>query len=99
VDDPALSVLHIEAGGEGDAAPPIGGEGIEPAPERITVSPDRRRHILVGDKTVGGHRPGLENPAGVNLPRDGQMTKSSARSKTLQTIPIRRKHQEHAAGL
>jgi Bacterial EndoU nuclease len=68
VDDPAFSVLHTEAGGEGDAAPQTGGEGVEPAPERITVSPDRRRHILVGDKTGGGHRPGLGIPGKSEFP-------------------------------
>jgi hypothetical protein len=71
VDDPALSVLHNEAGGEGDAAPPAGGESAEPAPERITVSPDRRRYILDGDGPGkgGGHRPGLGKDNKTEFPR------------------------------
>jgi hypothetical protein len=52
---------------------PAVGDGVPPAPpaaiQQASVSPQRRLHILEGDGTGGGHRPGRGIPGKSEFPR------------------------------
>lgn len=52
-----------------EAKPPTGARpDLEPGPGGVVVPEDRREHILIGDVTGGGHRPGQNVPGKSEFP-------------------------------
>jgi hypothetical protein len=64
-DDPVQQHLRPDPP-RGVAIP--GGQAPTEENRRATVGPDRRRHILDGDRTGGGHRPGSGAPGKSEFP-------------------------------
>ena len=61
-DTPKIGTV-VEAKPPADARPDL-----EPGPEGVVVSDGRREHILTGDDTGGGHRPGQNVPGKSEFP-------------------------------
>jgi hypothetical protein len=67
----AIQSCPMAKAGNDEAAPPAEDVPEEKAsPPRARVPPDRRKHILDGDQTGGGHRHGTGKPGKSEFPAD-----------------------------